>query len=179
MKQSKDLSVLWTGAPDCLVCHRTMSGAPGPYKGQTTTLGKTQSRSAIIHRIVRCATGLSGEPAGNSYPARNGRLWQREQCSTVRSRSQSRKVRGHRTIRCHKRTKLQRSTSLQTLTVGWRGSAPETEQCLSGGAPDCQVRPSPAASPTATLVVEGYKYPPTTITSSIQDFWRSHSIQEL
>jgi hypothetical protein len=32
-------------------------------------------------------------------------------------------------------------------------------QCLSDGAPDCPVRPSPVASPTASLVVEGYKYP--------------------
>jgi hypothetical protein len=39
--------------------------------------------------------------------------------------------------------------------VTWR----RTRQCLSGGAPDYLVRPSPAASPTATLVVEGYKYP--------------------
>jgi hypothetical protein len=41
----------------------------------------------------------------------------------------------------------------------WRGGAPESLQCLSGGAPDYPVRPSPAAFPTATLVVEGYKYP--------------------
>jgi hypothetical protein len=39
------------------------------------------------------------------------------------------------------------------------GGAPDNLQCLSGGAPDCPVRPSPAASPTATLVIEGYKYP--------------------
>jgi hypothetical protein len=50
---------------------------------------------------------------------------------------------------------------------------------VSDGAPDCPVHPSTAASPTATLVVEGYKYPPTTTTSSIQVFWTSHSIQEL
>jgi hypothetical protein len=54
----------------------------------------------------------------------------------------------HQTVRCRKETKLQRSTSLRTLTVGW-----------CGGAPDCPARPSPAASPTTTLVVEGYKYP--------------------
>jgi hypothetical protein len=44
-------------------------------------------------------------------------------------------------------------------TIGRRGGAPDNLQCMSGGAPDCPVRPSPAASPTATLVVEGYKYP--------------------
>jgi hypothetical protein len=30
-------------------------------------LVKTQARSDIIHRTVRCATGLSGELAGNGY----------------------------------------------------------------------------------------------------------------
>jgi hypothetical protein len=30
---------------------------------------------------------------------------------------------------------------------------------MSGGAPDCLVRPSTTASTTTTLVVEGYKYP--------------------
>jgi hypothetical protein len=48
---------------------------------------------------------------------------------------------------------------LWTLMVGWHGGAPDKEQCLSGGAPDCLVRPSPAASPTAMEVVEGYNYP--------------------
>jgi hypothetical protein len=42
-------------------------------------------------------------------------------------------------------------------------------QCLSGGTLDCPVRLSRAASPTATLVVGGYKYTPTTTTLSIQD----------
>jgi hypothetical protein len=32
-------------------------------------------------------------------------------------------------------------------------------QDLSGGAPDCLVRPSTAAFPNGLLVVEGYKYP--------------------
>jgi hypothetical protein len=85
-------------------------------------------------------------------------------------RSHSNKSEGHRTVRCRKRTKLQRSPRLRTLTIGWRGGAPDNLQCLSGGAPDnlqclsggapdCPVRPSPTASPTVTLVVEGYKYP--------------------
>jgi hypothetical protein len=55
----------------CGLAHRTVSGAPGPYRVQPVTLGKTRARSATIHRTVRCATGLSGVPAGNGYPARN------------------------------------------------------------------------------------------------------------
>jgi hypothetical protein len=33
-------------------------------------------------------------------------------------------------------------------------------QTVSGGAPDCPVRPSTASCPNSCLVVEGYKYPP-------------------
>jgi hypothetical protein len=51
------------------LAHWTVSGAPGPYRCQPATLGNSRARSAIIHRTVRCATGLSGEPAGNGYPA--------------------------------------------------------------------------------------------------------------
>jgi hypothetical protein len=61
--------VLKNGAPDCPMCHRTVSGAPGLYRCQPATLGKMKARSAIIHRTVRCAIGLSGEPGGNDYPA--------------------------------------------------------------------------------------------------------------
>jgi hypothetical protein len=48
-----------------------------------------------------------------------------------------------------------------------------------GGAPDCPVRPSKDSLPNGYVVVEGYKYPPTTTTPSIQVFQTSHSIQEL
>jgi hypothetical protein len=47
------MSVLKIGAPDCLVCHRTVSDEPGPYKCQPATLGKMHARSAITHRTVR------------------------------------------------------------------------------------------------------------------------------
>jgi hypothetical protein len=69
LKEQKDLSVLNNGAADCPVCHQTVSGAPGSYRCQPATLGNSRARSAIIHWTVQCATGLSGEPAGNGYPA--------------------------------------------------------------------------------------------------------------
>jgi hypothetical protein len=50
---------------------------------------------------------------------------------------------------------------------------------VSGGAPDCSVRPSTTTIPNGYVVVEGYKYPPTTTTPSIQVSSTSHSIQEL
>jgi hypothetical protein len=102
-RSKRNLSVLWTGAPDCPVCHRTMSGAPCSYKDKAATLGKIEPRSAIIHRTVRCVSGATATRS-------NGRLQKRvidEQCT----QSQSRRARG----------------------------APESEQYMSGGAPDCPV----------------------------------------
>jgi hypothetical protein len=59
----------WSGAPECLVCHRTVSGAPSEsvrctraLEAELLTFGKMEGRSAIIHRTVRCHTGLSGVP---------------------------------------------------------------------------------------------------------------------
>jgi hypothetical protein len=83
--------------------------------------------------------------------------------------------------------------------------APNTAQCLSSAAPDCPVpledkasngqklpntngwvtwlahvrSPIDSSLPNNHLVVEGYKYPPTTTTPSIQVSSTSHSIQEL
>jgi hypothetical protein len=168
---------------ECDVVWRTgLSGALGPYRVQPATLGKTWARSAIIHWTVRCDTGLSSVPTSNDYPARNGRLWRMNSAAQYHDRSQSSESEEHRTVWCGtglsgaaRGQSPQRSNGLQTLTVGWRGGAPDSLQCLSGGAPDCPVRPSTAASPTATLVVEGYKYPqpPQLQTSKISE----HHIQ--
>jgi hypothetical protein len=38
--EQKDLSVLENGAPDCPVCHQTVSDAPGPYKCKPAISGK-------------------------------------------------------------------------------------------------------------------------------------------
>jgi hypothetical protein len=52
---------LWSGAPDCPVCHRTVSGAPLDMSGapedsnsNSPPSGIFGGDSAIIHRTVRC-----------------------------------------------------------------------------------------------------------------------------
>jgi hypothetical protein len=67
-------SALWSGALDCPVHHRTVSGAPGRINLELFSFGFPRLNFAIIHRTVRCATGLSGAPAEQRLPARNGRL---------------------------------------------------------------------------------------------------------
>jgi hypothetical protein len=47
-----------------------VSSAPGHRASKQATLGNSLARSAIIHRTVRCAAGLSGEPAEQRLPAR-------------------------------------------------------------------------------------------------------------
>jgi hypothetical protein len=64
----------WSGAPDCPVRHRTVSGAPGNSNSELASLGNSGSHSAKIHRTVRCYTGLSGVPAEQRLLHANGRL---------------------------------------------------------------------------------------------------------
>ena len=44
-----------SGAPDCPVVHRTVSGAPGCLDLKTPLSGICRRRTAKIHRTVRCA----------------------------------------------------------------------------------------------------------------------------
>jgi hypothetical protein len=52
---------LWSGTPDCPMCHRTvsgappdMSGAPGDSNSNSPPSGISRGTRAIIHRTVRC-----------------------------------------------------------------------------------------------------------------------------
>jgi hypothetical protein len=112
------------------VCHWTVSGAPGSYDFKLPTFGFQKSHSAIIHRTVRCDTGLSGAPAEQQLASAtvdsNGRL-ERYSARTVR-------------------------VEVRAAAEG----APDTKQCLSGAAPDCPVTPedkAPTIKTVRTLMV--------------------------
>jgi hypothetical protein len=154
-----------------------------------TRLSGAPSDSVQCTRTVQVSTSHSRENEGtfhynspdcpvcqwsNDYLAPMVDSDSRNSVAQYRAKVRAAKSEGHRTVRCRKRTKLQRSTRLWTLTVEWRGGAPDTEQCLSGGALDCPVRPSPAASPTTMEVVRGYKYPLTTSFITIKALQTSH-----
>ena len=53
---------LWSGAPDCPVCHRTVSGAPEDSNSNSPPSGISRGTRAIIHRTVRCTPDMSGAP---------------------------------------------------------------------------------------------------------------------
>jgi hypothetical protein len=48
------------------LAHRTVR-CTRESNSELATFGNSRSRSAIIHRTVRCCTGLSGVPASNGY----------------------------------------------------------------------------------------------------------------
>jgi hypothetical protein len=106
------------GCPGLAHRTQTVSAAPGPYKSKLFTFGFQKRRSAIIHRTVRCATGLSGAPAKQRLTSATiackatvrGQFTQKseqlpEAHRTVNSTCPVR----HQTVRCHQKTKLQRS----------------------------------------------------------------------
>jgi hypothetical protein len=127
------------------LAHRTVSGAPGPYRPKPATLGNLEARSAIIHQTVRCAIRLSGEAVEQWLPARQRSTVQSYSSEQCHGRSHSAEVRGHQTVRCSKTTNASNGQLLQTLTdvLTWR--APDSEQWLPGAPPDYPVRKSPAA----------------------------------
>jgi hypothetical protein len=160
----------------CGLAHRTVSGAPCPYKIRSSH--SRENAGALCYNSPDCPVSQRG----------NGYLYATvdSDSAIVSQQNSEQRVRGapdcpvhHQTVRCHKKTKAPTVNCSRTLVIGWRGGVLDTEQWVYDGAPVWLVRPSPAASPTATLVVEGYKYSPTTTTPSIQDFWTSHLIQEL
>jgi hypothetical protein len=132
-------SVPWSGAPDCPVCHRTLSGAP-PDRVRCTrdsnsallTFGNSGSHSAIIHHTVRYSTGQCpvGAPDCPVSQRSNGYFAPTVDCRThsmrysVRQCQSSAKRRTRQctvTVRCT--TGLSggpedRSSNGRTLTVG-------------------------------------------------------------
>jgi hypothetical protein len=114
------------GAPDCPVVHRTVSGAPGWLLVNWPLSGIRRRRTTKIHQTVRWCTGLSGEPAQSAHDA-----WPSQWSDGGTGLSGA-----HRTVRCANGSK---SSTVGCASFG-KQSAPDTEQCLSGGTPDCPVR---------------------------------------
>jgi hypothetical protein len=113
--------VPWSGAPDYPVCHRTVSGAPGPYNSELFTFGFFQRRSAIIHRTIRCDSGATAL-------RRNGRLHSAPINATVRgqfAQKSEQPPEAHRTVNSTCPVPLEVSAPtvdcVRILTVGWRG----------------------------------------------------------
>ena len=127
--------LLSLGASDCLVVHRTVSGAPGWALANWPLSGIRRRRTAIIHRTVRWCTGLSSEPTAAS--ATVGRAIRVRRVAPANGRL------GHRTVWCAPDS-VMCANQPEDPTVGCarngRRSAADHEQWMSGGASDCPVR---------------------------------------
>jgi hypothetical protein len=58
------------------------------------------ARSAIIHRTVRCATGLSGEPTEQRLSVPTVDSDSRNSAAQYRAEVRAAESEGHRTVRC-------------------------------------------------------------------------------
>jgi hypothetical protein len=147
------------------VHHRTVSGAPGWINSNLPASEILGSRSTIIHRTVRCDTGLSGVPAEQRLLRANGRLQGTVKANSARLRAQKSKQAlegapdseqdlssAHRTVRWPNCQKLQRSEPNDLMT--WLA-----HRTVSGGAPDCPVHHTTEAFTNIHFGGLGYKYP--------------------
>jgi hypothetical protein len=117
------------------VVHWTVSGAPGWLLANWPLSGIHRRRTTIIHRTVRWCTGLSGEPTAASATVGRQIRGRRVACSNGREVASDCPVCTGQ-CRCANRYI---SATVGCAILG-RRSAPDHEQCLSGGAPDCPVR---------------------------------------
>jgi hypothetical protein len=189
----KDSNIESKRQPKCPLIWRTgLSGVPPDSvrctrkaNSELLTFGNSGSRSAIIHRTVRCRTGLSGAPAEQRLLRANGRLQKTlNALQCVQKSEQSQKAHRtvnsdclvhHRTVRWPRCQKLQQSESNGRVT--WLA-----HRTVSGGAPDCPVRHATAASTNGSFGGWGYNYPQPPTIHCIQVFshqtpYKSYSIK--
>jgi hypothetical protein len=145
--------------PDSVQCTRVDQLELATFGFLEMPLRYNSLDSPVWHRTVWCAKRSNGRK-------RNGRVQRSADTATVRgqlAQSQSRRQKAHRTVNStcpvHRRTvrwphlsKLQRSNPNGWVT--WLA-----HRIVSGGAPDCPVRPSTDSLPTTTLVVGAINTP--------------------
>jgi hypothetical protein len=112
------------------LAHRTVFGAPGSSIPNLPPSGIRGGRSAIIHRTVRCSTGLSGMPSGATVVHANGRLQRYSEQWTAHLRAEVRAGARRRTrqwtgpVRCTtglSRGPVVRSSNGRNPTAWWCG----------------------------------------------------------
>jgi hypothetical protein len=136
---------LWSGAPDCPVCHRTvsgeppdMSGAPEDSNANSPPSGISRGTRAIIHRTVRC-TPDSVRCAKEGQPQELASFGKTPTASPLKFTGLSGV---HRTVRCNSgATAISAPTALCGALNARAARAevrrahtgtPDKEQCMSG-----------------------------------------------
>jgi hypothetical protein len=163
--------VPWSGASDCPVCHRTVSGAPGnstpnsspsgifrglrynspdcPVPQGRATLNSPASgiRSTIIHRTCSVHTGLSGASGATATSRAT------VDCNALNARLRAQRTEharvAHRTA--YRACPVHHRTARQAHKTELQRSEPNGQvtwlahRTVSGGAPNCPVRHATAA----------------------------------
>src|SRR6187455_2280073 len=122
-----------SGAPDCPVVHRTVSGAPGCLDPKTPLSGICRRRTAKIHRTVRCAPDCPVSQRWAEPTVGRGICARHVAWPTV--------GRGHRTVRCAPDCPVRQICNGRQRSTGLfkeRNRAPDSVRC----APDYPVRPT-------------------------------------
>jgi hypothetical protein len=167
--------VPWFGAPDCPMCHRTVSGAPGTPTLNCSPSGILASHSTIIHRTVRCASGATAT-------SRQRLSAEGIKCATVRARVRAVPDSAPDTEQCLSdappNCPVAQKTEAPTVRIQRPGDvagAPDSVRWRTGlsGAP-CDS----SLHQTASLVV-GAINTPTTHHSLHPSFYTSYTLQEL
>jgi hypothetical protein len=172
-EQRSNRRLLWSGAPDCPVCHRTCPVHQGTPTPNCSPSGISGDHSAKIHRTVWCTPDMSG--AHRTCPVLQGRAASRTRQPRVFTSAAPLKFTGlsgvHRTVRCNlgaTATSRQRSpagafNALQKRAVVRHAGAgaPDTLQCMSGVPPDIkagpEVRSSNGRNPTELVTWLGHR----------------------
>jgi hypothetical protein len=147
-------------SPDCPVYHRTVSGSPRESNSELTSFGNPLRYNPpdcpVSHRTVRCDCGAMATSSATVV------------CNALNARQHARRSRAHAGGTPDSLQGLsgappdsQAGPQDRAATVEPQRSADvAAHRTLSGGAPDCPVRPSPADFSNGYDLVGGYKYHP-------------------
>jgi hypothetical protein len=140
---------LWSGAPDCPVCHRTCPVHQRTATANSSPSGISRGNIAIIHRTVRRTPDMSGAPRKSGLrnsPASGIQFG----CFAII----------HRTVRCNCGATATSAPTATCDALNARAARAEVRhahagaldnlQCMSGAPPDIQAGPEDRAPTVGT-----------------------------
>jgi hypothetical protein len=130
--------------PDSVRCTRAVRLQTLHLRFSDVALRYNSPDYPVCHRTVRCTSGatLASATIGCNATVHGQFAQKSEQPPEAHRIVHSTCPVQHQTVRCHKKTKLQRSNPNGWVT--WLA-----HRTVSGGAPDCPVRPSTVAAPNS------------------------------
>jgi hypothetical protein len=138
--QRSNRRLLWSGAPDCPVCHRTCLVHQRTQVSNSSSSGISRGHSAIIHRTVRCSKeGRPQDLASLGFSLQPIRYKSPDcpVCTGLSGASTEQRLLQAPTATC-------RAFNTRAACAEGRDAhagAPDNEQCMSGAPPDIKAGP--------------------------------------